>query len=110
MALSTREGADAPLQHATPGIGRQGDAPKTAALEPAQPVLFEDIDPVLLVRLYPDAANQAAARAQAMAAGQAARELGGKIIASQQEAMAVPVPVAIPPHADPATHNANRKP
>jgi hypothetical protein len=75
----------APQQAATPGIGMQGAPPKTEPLPPAEPVLFEDIDPVLLVRLYPAARDSADARAQAMEAGHRVREEGLALIASQQE-------------------------
>jgi hypothetical protein len=86
MALPTKEGGNhAPAQHDTPGVGKQGDAPKIAPAEAAKPVLFPDIDPVLLVRLYPGAKDAADMRAQAMKAGEAARELGAKLVAAQQE-------------------------
>lgn len=72
-------------QHDTPGVGKQGAAPEVKPGEPAKPVLFEDIDPVLLVRLYPGAKDAAEMRAQAEKAGQEVAEAGAKIIASQQE-------------------------
>jgi hypothetical protein len=94
----------APQQAATPGIGMQGAPPKTDPLPPAEPVLFDDIDPVLLVRLYPAARDSADARAQALEAGHRVREEGLALIASQQEpvltgeaALTGPAVVAAPP-------------
>jgi hypothetical protein len=89
MASSTKEGNhDAPKQHDTPHMGKQGDAPKTAAPPAAKPVLFDDLDPVLLVRLYGDAINLTEAKALAMKAGLAVQEEGAKLVAAQQQDMA----------------------
>ena len=52
------------------GVGMMGAAPSTDPLGPLKPVLFDDIDPILLARLYPDANGGEDARAQAMAAGE----------------------------------------
>jgi hypothetical protein len=111
MALPTAEHRpDAPRQHDTPGIGKQGDPPKIAPAEAAKPVLFDDIDPVLLVRLYPDAVNSGEARTLALAAGQAAYDEGAKLVAAQQEPVAVPGAEIPPPHhaAPPPPHD-NKK-
>jgi hypothetical protein len=88
MASSTREGHDAPKQHDTPNVGKQGDMPKTAAPAAAKPVLFDDLDSVLLVRLYGDAINLTEAKALAMKAGMAAQEDGAKLVAAQQQDLA----------------------
>ena len=86
MALATREGGQPLRQQApSPGVGRQGAPPVVEPLPAPEPVLFEDIDPVLLVRLYPDAASVDELRSQAMQAGQAAKEQGAELVASQQE-------------------------
>lgn len=85
MALGTQEYAPAPRQQPSPGVGMQGAPPVVAPPEPARPVLFDDIDPVLLVRLYPAARDAAEMRAQAMEAGERAYDEGLKLVASQQE-------------------------
>lgn len=88
MALPTKDGPHenhATHQKPTHGIGQQGDQPAMPPAPAPEPVLFEDIDPVLLVRLYPKAANSDAARADAMKAGHEAKEAGAKLKASQQE-------------------------
>ena len=72
-------------QRDTPGVGKQGDQPKPAAAEAAKPVLFPDIDPILLIRLYPESKDTAELHAKAMAAGQAAHDAGAKLVAAQQE-------------------------
>ena len=75
MAQPTSHSADPPERQApTPGVsprasgaaaaGLMGAAPSTGVQQTpetigAEPVLFEDIDPVLLVRLYPEAASGA---------------------------------------------------
>ena len=68
-----------------PGVGMQGAPPVGVLAEPAKPVLFEDIDPVLLIRLYPWGQNVGELRALAMAAGEAAHEQGALLMAAQQE-------------------------
>jgi hypothetical protein len=86
MALSTSSSSTPPApQHPTPGVGLQGAPPTTTPNPPPEPVLFPDIDPVLLVRLYPAATDAGDMRAQAMAAGQAAMTQGATLVASQQE-------------------------
>jgi hypothetical protein len=103
MAIPTTPNhTPAPAQHPTPHVGQQGTQPVAATTgEPAMPMLFEDIDPVLLVRLYPEAADDTAMRAQAMAAGMAARTEGMALVASQQEPVLIegqplPAPTARP--------------
>jgi hypothetical protein len=86
MALATTEHyAEPPRQPASPGVGLQGAQPVAVPAPPPEPVLFEDIDPVLLIRLYPAAKDVAELRAQAMAAGAAAAEQGAAAVASQNE-------------------------
>ena len=86
MALGTTEHhAPAERQRPSPGVGTQGAAPTTEPAPPPPPVLFDDIDPVLLVRLYPGATDAGDMRAQAMAAGTAAAEQGAVAVASQNE-------------------------
>ena len=100
MAQPTTEHPVAPPhQAATPGVGGTGAAPAkrpagvgmmgappvVEPLEPAKPVLWEDIDPVLLIRLYPEAESADALRALAMAAVDMAYEQGLTLMASQQE-------------------------
>ena len=86
MALATtNETRPAPVMTPTPGVGMQGPAPTTTDQPPAAPMLPEDIDPVLLVRLYPEVVNTAEARAMAMAAGEATAAAGEELIASQNE-------------------------
>ena len=101
MALSTTEHhAAAPQQHPTPGVGMQGPAPVPPPAEPVKPVLFDDIDPVLLIRLYPGATSAAELRAQAMAAGIKTAEEGAANVAAQQQPVAIigePVPHPPPP-------------
>lgn len=103
-------------QHSTPGVGQTGQQPapgSLASMRPAEggprqtpdtpgaePVLFDDIDPVLLARLYPDAMSKGIGEARdlAMAAGHAAHDLGAKLMAAAQEPVAVPAePGAAPP-------------
>ena len=54
---------------------------QTPDTKPAVPVLFTDLDPVLLVRLYPGSSD---AQSDALAAGQAAYDQSTTIIAAQQ--------------------------
>jgi len=60
-------------------------APTAAPTGGTPPTLPEGVDPVLLMRLYPDAVDLASAKTKALAAGQAAYALGATIIAAQQE-------------------------
>jgi len=79
MALSTTtEKHDAPAMKPAP-------VPSTT---PAAPHLGEDMDPVLLLRLFPAKVTVEAARAAALAQGKATAEAGAHLVASQQE----PVP------------------
>jgi hypothetical protein len=78
------------MQPPTPGVGLQGAPPVVEPLPQPDPVLFADIDPVLLVRLYPGATNTAELRAEAMKAGEAAKEQGAELVASQQEPVVIP--------------------
>lgn len=90
MALSTTEHhAPAHPQQPSPGVGQQGAQPVAAPTAPAKPVLFEDIDPVLLVRLYPGATDAADMRAQAMAQGVKTAAEGAETVASQNEPVVV---------------------
>jgi hypothetical protein len=100
MAMSTTQTPAHPTQQAaTPGVGAspgsvQGMRPaapgvaQTPDTAPAKPVLFEDLDPVLLVRLYPDAKSGEEMRTLAMAAGDKAHEDGKNLVAAQQEPVA----------------------
>jgi hypothetical protein len=95
----TPQAATQGVTHAAPpGVGMMGAAPPVGPVAAAEPVLLEDIDPVLLVRLYPGARDAAEMRAQALAAGQATFAAGQELIASQQEPVVVlGEPVAPPP-------------
>ena len=62
--------------------GSMGAAPTTAGAAAPDPVLFDDIDPILLAKVYPGATD---AKADAMAAGTAAKAEGEKLEASQQQ-------------------------
>ena len=62
-----------------------GAAPSTDPLGPLRPVLFEDIDPILLARLYPNTVDGADARAQAMAAGEERAAAGEDLMPAQNE-------------------------
>ena len=99
MALSTTEHhAPAHPQQPSPGVGQQGAQPVAAPAAPTKPVLFEDIDPVLLVRLYPGATDAADMRAQAMAQGVKTAAEGAETVASQNEpVMVLGEPPATPP-------------
>jgi hypothetical protein len=78
-------------------------AVQTPETEGAKPVLFDDIEPILLARLYPEAlaGGMAEARALAMAAGEAAFEQGNKLVASAQEPVAGELPAPPPPYEPP---------
>ena len=102
MALGTTEHhVSPPQQRPSPGVGTQGAAPAPVPAEPVKPVLFDDIDPVLLVRLYPESKDAAAMRAQAMAAGVQAAEQGAAAVASQNEPVLGMEPVEPPPPPQP---------
>ena len=108
MALGTTEHhAEPPRQRPSPGVGMQGAAPAPVPAEPVKPVLFDDIDPVLLVRLYPEAKDAGDMRAQAMAAGAQAAEQGAAAVASQNEPVLGMEPVEPPP---PPQHRAPPSP
>lgn len=89
-----------------PHAGMMGTAPKPAVVGPdtpgAEPVLLEDLDPIYLARLYPQAFASASseARAMAMAAGQATWEAGKTAVAAAQVEGAQAYPQASPdaPH------------
>jgi hypothetical protein len=102
MASPTTEHSNHVQQAPTRGMGMTAPKAGTEAERPA-PVLLEDIDPVLLIRLYPDAESTKAARAQAEAAGIATHAAGATLTASQQEPVlvegAAPAPPPAPPHA-----------
>jgi hypothetical protein len=73
----------------------------------ADPVLFEDIEPVLLARLYPAAmGGMEAARGLAMEAGHAAQEAGLALVADQQ----LPVSYAGEPTDQPSSHRPQTAP
>jgi hypothetical protein len=102
MAMGTTDHkAETTPQRPTQGIGTMGK-PDTTVLPPAEPMLPPDIDPVLLVKVYPEATSAAEMRTQAMAAGRAAREQGAALEASMEGAAPPP-----PPH--PAPHQAADK-
>ena len=113
----------------TPGVtperhgGRQPSSSMTGApqgpeVKGAEPILFTDLEPVHLVRLYPDAFAEGASPAGdlALAAGKHDQEEGLKLIADQQSPInwageagpAPPVPPAPPapehPAASPRRH------
>jgi hypothetical protein len=72
-------------EHSHP-VARQG--PGTHAVKPAPqavPILADDIDPVLLVRLYPDEVNLAGAKTAALAAGNATMAAGAELELSRIE-------------------------
>ena len=75
--------ATATSEHGHPAA-QQG--PGTHAIKPvpqAVPILADDIDPVLLVRLYPEEVNLAGAKTAALAAGKATMVAGVEIEASR---------------------------
>jgi hypothetical protein len=84
MAQGTHPAGTPPLAQMkpTPGV-----TPEHEVEEFTQPVLFDDIDPVRLVRLYGqllEPGGMAALRAEAMKAGQAAYAAAPEVVASQQ--------------------------
>jgi hypothetical protein len=95
---TTDHKADPPAQQrATAGIGMMGK-PATVEAVPLEPTLPPDIDPVLLVRLYPGATTAGELRTQAMAAGHAVQEQGALLEAEQQEQPDMPPTTPPPPH------------
>ena len=80
-----------PAMRPTAGVTTTAAHPETPDA-PREPVLFDDIEPVYLVRLYPDAVKKGgeAAREAAMAAGKATAEAGAKLIAAQQQEIVFP--------------------
>ncbi|HEY2618726.1 MAG TPA: hypothetical protein VGI78_15400 [Acetobacteraceae bacterium] len=84
MAQGTHPAGTPPLAQMkpTPGV-----TPEHEVESFTQPVLFDDIDPVRLVRLYgqmQEPGAMAALRAEAMKAGQAAYAAAPDVVASQQ--------------------------
>jgi hypothetical protein len=105
MALPTTEHhAPAQQQHQSPGVGMQGAAPVAPSTEPVKPVLFDDIDPVLLIRLYPGAKDAAELRAQAMAQGIKTAEEGAANVAAQQQPVVILGEPPPPPRSGPGPH------
>jgi hypothetical protein len=97
MALSTHStgGNDkVPPMAPTPGVTPE----QSAAALPTEPRLLDDLEPMYLARLYPEALSKGATAAKdaAMAAGKAAFEAGKTLHASQQD------PVGDTPPEDPA--------
>jgi hypothetical protein len=111
MAMGTTDHkVETTPQRPTQGIGTMGK-PDTTVLPPAEPMLPPDIDPVLLVKVYPEATSAAEMRAQAMAAGKAAQEQGAALEAAQQEGAAVEAPPPEPSMRVPgAAHQPEHKP
>jgi len=93
-----------------------GAAPGTAAAGPLEPKLFDDIDPVLLVRTQAsaDTTTLEAMKAKALATGQQMATEGAALLANQQEdiltadtsgqtaypAITAPTPMPAPPATD----------
>ena len=116
MALATtNEHRSAQPQPPTPNVTMQGPAPTTTDQPPAAPTLPPDIDPVLLVRLYPGATDAADMRAQAMAAGEATAAAGAELQASQNEPVAIegdgtaPAPTPAPRPTQQPAHEPDHK-
>ena len=89
---TTEYSSEQTYQVQTPGVGMQG--PPGRALPPApkaDPVLYEDIDKVLLVRLFPEADSITDAAAQALAQGTATAAAGEALESSQYEPI-LPLP------------------
>jgi len=93
---TTNQPTEEPRPARTPGVAATpgevttmkpaiGALLQTRDTRPAEPVLFDDIDPVLLVRLYPHAASGEEARAEAKKAGAAAAEAAMHLVAAQQD-------------------------
>ena len=100
MASPTNDRHEPPVQQRP----MMPPAPATTAT-PVTPVLFEDIDPVLLVRLYPGL-DYAEARAKALADGKITATEGAKLEAAAQQ----PIPGTEPPPPPPSPrHEPDRK-
>lgn len=65
--------------------GTEGGMTAIAPLGPLEPVLIDDMDPILLARLYPEAQAGEAARAAAIAAGEERAAASEFMVASQNE-------------------------
>jgi hypothetical protein len=81
---TSKDTSPAPMQKATPGIGKTDAAPPAPATT-AEPTLSEGIDPVLLHRLFPEADSMADLESMALAQGRKTKEEGEKLVAAQQE-------------------------
>lgn len=97
MPHPTREGGTLQQQGMPPMVQPPSDPPS--------PVLFEDLQPIYLARLYPKevAGGLSAASSAALEAGNAAREQGMALVAAQQEPIAgteEPPPPHMPPRAE----------
>ena len=79
--------------------GRMGPAPGTTENPPLEPVLFPDIDPILLAKVHGSAEVQSLPdmEAAAMAQGTETAALGAELEASQQEPVAGTEPPPPPP-------------
>jgi hypothetical protein len=95
---TTEHGHPAAAQAHSPGVGRQGEHPKAPPVKRPDPVLFDDIDPVLLVRLYPEEINTSGAKTKAIAQGIATMKAGEELEASRDAP-----PVAPPVESTPTT-------
>lgn len=95
------------------------------AVAPLAPTLADDVDPVLLIRLFPDEIDATGLRAAALAQGVATMAAGATLVAAQQEPVVVlgaepvpaphPAPVPAPranahpaPHDDKPAHPADK--
>lgn len=90
MAQPTTPHGSAPQQSPTPGVGhapgtttQMAPMPAVGEPKPVEPVLFDDIDPVLLVRLHPHAKSNEEARSLEMAQAKETFAASAKTIASQ---------------------------
>lgn len=82
---TTNHGHPAAAQAHSPGVLRQGEPRGVPPIERAEPVLFDDIDPVLLVRLFADEIDISGAAAKALAQGVATAAAGDELEASRIE-------------------------
>jgi hypothetical protein len=75
------------IEHTDRAAGRMGPAPGTTENPPLEPVLFPDIDPILLAKVHGNTEVQSLPdmEAAAMAQGQATAAEGAANEASQQE-------------------------
>jgi len=82
-----------------PRTGRMGPAPGTTENPPLEPVLFPDIDPILLAKVHGNTEVQSLPdmEAAAMAQGTETAALGAELEASQQEPVAGTEPPPPPP-------------